>query len=179
MPQPPRRRCRKIRSRRSRTWPQAKANLDLNKSIVKSRKQLFAEGAIPGRDLDTAEAALVQAQAAYCGRQASGIGAQCEPRGSAQSGAGATQFGRRQIQGRRGAGDYSEIRSPINGVVTDRPLFAGETASAGTPLITVMDTSELLAKTHMAQALALELKVGDAAPVHVPGSPDPVPAKVP
>ena len=33
---------------------QAKANLDLNLSIVKSRKQLFAEGAIPGRDLDTA-----------------------------------------------------------------------------------------------------------------------------
>ena len=44
---------------------QAKANLDLNLSIVKSRKQLFAEGAIPGRDLDTAKAALVQAQAAY------------------------------------------------------------------------------------------------------------------
>jgi HlyD family secretion protein len=44
---------------------QAKANLDLNLSIVKSRKQLFAEGAIPGRDLDTAQAALVQAQAAY------------------------------------------------------------------------------------------------------------------
>ena len=50
---------------RARTWPQAKANLDLNQSIVNSRKQLFAEGAIPGRDLDTAQAALVQAQAAY------------------------------------------------------------------------------------------------------------------
>lgn len=46
-------------------YAQAKANLDLNTSIVNSRKQLFAEGAIPGRDLDTAQAALVQAQAAY------------------------------------------------------------------------------------------------------------------
>ncbi len=46
-------------------YAQAKANLDLNISIVNSRKQLFAEGAIPGRDLDTAQAALVQAQAAY------------------------------------------------------------------------------------------------------------------
>ncbi len=46
-------------------FAQAKANLDLNTSIVNSRKQLFAEGAIPGRDLDTAQAALVQAQAAY------------------------------------------------------------------------------------------------------------------
>jgi HlyD family secretion protein len=44
---------------------QAKANLELNQSIVQSRKQLLAEGAIPGRDLDTAQAALVQAQAAY------------------------------------------------------------------------------------------------------------------
>ncbi|MGA7803258.1 biotin/lipoyl-binding protein, partial [Bradyrhizobium sp.] len=44
---------------------QAKANLELNQSIVNSRKQLFAEGAIPGRDLDTAMATLVQAQAAY------------------------------------------------------------------------------------------------------------------
>ena len=46
-------------------YAQAKANLDLNQSIVNSRKQLFAEGAIPGRDLDTALAALVQAQAAF------------------------------------------------------------------------------------------------------------------
>ncbi len=44
---------------------QAKANLELNQSIVKGRTQLFQEGAIPGRDLDTAKTALVQAQAAY------------------------------------------------------------------------------------------------------------------
>lgn len=44
---------------------QAKAALDLNQSIANSRTQLFAQGAIPGRDLDTAKAALVQAQANY------------------------------------------------------------------------------------------------------------------
>src|SRR6202158_1611452 len=44
---------------------QATANLNLAQSIVTSRSQLFAEGAIPGRDLDTAKAALVQAQAAH------------------------------------------------------------------------------------------------------------------
>ncbi|MGC9159028.1 MAG: efflux RND transporter periplasmic adaptor subunit, partial [Terracidiphilus sp.] len=42
----------------------ARANLELNRSIVKSRERLFAEGAIPGRDLDTARAALVQARTA-------------------------------------------------------------------------------------------------------------------
>jgi multidrug resistance efflux pump len=44
---------------------QTKANLDLQQSIYTARKSLFAQGAIPGRDLDTATAALVQAQAAY------------------------------------------------------------------------------------------------------------------
>ena len=44
---------------------QAKANLELNQTIVNNRTQLFNQGAIPGRDLDTAKAALVQAQAAY------------------------------------------------------------------------------------------------------------------
>ena len=74
--------------------------------------------------------------------------------------------------------NYSEIRSPIAGVVTDRPLFAGETAAAGAPLLTVMDTSSLLAKTHIAQSLAQQLKVDDEASVSVPGIADPVAAKV-
>src|ERR1700740_594397 len=46
-------------------FAQSKANLELNQSIVKSRTELFTQGAIPGRDLDTAQAALVQAEAAY------------------------------------------------------------------------------------------------------------------
>ena len=73
---------------------------------------------------------------------------------------------------------YSEIRSPIDGVVTDRPLFAGETAAAGAPLLTVMDTSALIAKTHVAQSLAQQMKVGDEASVSMPGVEDPVTAKV-
>ena len=73
---------------------------------------------------------------------------------------------------------YTEIRSPISGVVTDRPLFAGETAAAGTPVITVMDTSALLAKLHLSQTQAQQLPMGAAATITVPGLADPVPAKV-
>jgi len=73
---------------------------------------------------------------------------------------------------------YTEIRSPINGVVTDRPLYAGETPAGGSPLITVMDTSSLLAKAHIAQTLAQQMKLGDEASLAVPGVTDPVPAKV-
>jgi len=158
---------------------QAKANLDLNRSIVSSRKQLFAEGAIPGRDLDTAEAALVQAQAEYDAaakrlesmRTVTHEAALKQARGELASAEG-------KLKGAQAQLSYSEIRSPIDGYVTDRPLFAGETAAAGAPLITVMETNTVLAKAHIAQAQAQRLKVGSDAEVHAPGINDAVPAKV-
>lgn len=160
-------------------FAQAKANLDLNTSIVNNRKQLFAEGAIPGRDLDTAQAALVQAQAAYdtaakhlesmqkVNREAELKTAQ----GNLTSAEGKYKAAAAQV-------GYTEIRSPIDGVVTDRPLYAGETPAGGSPLIIVMDTSSLLAKAHIAQSLAQQMKLGDEATIAVPGVADPVQAKV-
>lgn len=160
-------------------FTQAKANLDLNKSIVKGREQLFAEGAIPGRDLDTAKVALVQAQAAYDAASKHLQSVRSVSREAALKAAqGQLTSAEGKYKGAEAQVGYSEIRSPIDGVVTDRPLFAGETAAAGAPLITVMDTSVLLAKTHIAHSLSVQLKVGEAAEVHVPGVADPVPARV-
>jgi HlyD family secretion protein len=158
---------------------QAKANLDLNQSIVNARKQLFAEGAIPGRDLDTAQAALVQAQAAY-DTATKHLESQTSVahKASLEAAKGQLTSAEGKYQGAEAQVSYSEIRSPISGFVTDRPLFAGETVAAGSTLLTVMDTSALLAKTHLAQQLAQQMKVGDAATVTVPGLADPVPAKV-
>ena len=158
---------------------QAKANLDLNQSIVNSRKQLFTEGAIPGRDLDTAQAALVQAQAAYDAASKHLESVRSVSReASLKAAQGQLQSAQGKYEGAEAQKDYSEIRSPINGVVTDRPLYDGETAAAGAPLITVMDTSVLIAKTHVAQAVAQQLKVGSEASINVTGMSDPVPAKV-
>jgi HlyD family secretion protein len=158
---------------------QAKANLDLNQSIVVSRKQLFAEGAIPGRDLDTATAALVQAQAAYDTAKQHLESMQKVSREAAlKSAQGQLTSAKGKYLGAEAQVSYSEIHSPIDGVVTDRPLFAGETVAAGAPLITVMETSELLAKVHLSQALAQRMKIGDQASVSIPGLTDPVPAKV-
>lgn len=160
-------------------FAQAKANLELNESIVKSRKQLFAEGAIPGRDLDTAQAALVAAQATYDTTKMHLEAVQKVSREAAlQAAQGELTSAEGKLQGADAEVSYSEIRSPINGVVTDRPLFASETATAGTPLITVMDTTSLLAKTHLAQSVAQQMKVGDTAAVRVPGIDEPVQAKV-
>ena len=64
---------------------------------------------------------------------------------------------------------YSEIRSPIDGVVTERPLYVGEMAPAGSPLLVVMDTSSVIAKVHVPQEAAAVIQRGGAATIIAPG----------
>ncbi|MHB1023842.1 MAG: efflux RND transporter periplasmic adaptor subunit [Acidobacteriaceae bacterium] len=158
---------------------QAKANLNLQQKIYDARKDLFTQGAIPGRDLETAHAALVQAQTAY------DIAKKHLASVKAVSQAAALEIAKGQLESAEGKYkaaqamvNYTEIRSPINGVVTERPLFPGETATAGTPLLTVMDTSVLIAKAHLPQSQVQQLKVGADADVFVAGLPEPVAGKV-
>jgi HlyD family secretion protein len=158
---------------------QARAGLNLAQSIVDSRTQLFAEGAIPGRDLDTAKAGLVQAKATYeIAKQHLEAVQQTSRKAALESAQGQLTSAKGKYLGAEAQLGYTEIRSPIKGVVTDRPLFAGETAAAGTPVITVMDTSALLAKLHLAQTQAQQLSNGASASVVVPGVADPLQAKV-
>lgn len=158
---------------------QATANLNLNQSIVNGRKQLFAEGAIPGRDLDTATAALVQAQAAYDTAKKHLDSVQnVSHQAALKSAKGQLTSAEGKYLGAEAQVSYSQLKSPLNGVVTDRSLFAGETAPAGTPLITIMDTSSLLAKVHIAQRVAQRLALGDDATITVPGIEKSIPAKV-
>lgn len=158
---------------------QTKANLDLQQSIYNARKSLFAQGAIPGRDLDTATAALVQAQAAYDIASQHLTSQKAVTREAAmQNAKGQLHSAEGKLQGAQAGVSYSEIRSPIDGVVTDRPLFAGEIAAAGQPLVTVMDVSMLLAKAHVSQALAQQMHVGDEAEVSAPGVDEPAKGKV-
>jgi HlyD family secretion protein len=158
---------------------QAKATLDLNQSIVNSRTQLLAQGAIPGRDLDTAKATLVQSQAIYdIAKQHLEAVQQVSRKAALESAQGQLASAKGKYLGAEALLSYTEIRSPINGVVTDRPLFAGETAAAGTPVITVMDTSALIAKLHIGQIAAQQLSLGATATLTVPGIADTLPAKV-
>ena len=73
---------------------------------------------------------------------------------------------------------YTKITSPIDGVITDRPNYPGETPATGTPVITVMDLSQIVARAHVAQLEAASLKVGDPATITIPGQATSVKGKV-
>jgi multidrug efflux pump subunit AcrA (membrane-fusion protein) len=157
----------------------AKSALDAQQKIYNSRKELFEQGALPRRDLDSAQVTLVQTRSQY--QQAQKALDDLRRVGKEQAlknAGGQLSAAKGKLLSAEAQLSYSEIRSPIDGVITDRPLFPGELASANQPLLTVMNTSHLIAKSHIAQSQAITLKVGDDAEIHIAGRNDPVPAKV-
>ena len=157
----------------------AKAAFDAQQKVYDSRKELFQQGALPQRDFDAATVALAQARSQN--EQAQRQLADLQRLGKEQA-LKAAQGSRLSAEGKyRGAEaqlSYSEIRSPIDGYVTDRPLYVGDLATANQPMLTVMDTSRLIAKSHIAQSDAALLKVGNPAELKVAGLDEPIKGRV-
>jgi RND family efflux transporter MFP subunit len=96
---------------------------------------------------------------------------------TAKAAAGQLASAQGKYQGATAQLSYTEIHSPIDGVVTDRPNYPGETPPQGIPLLTVMDISSVIARAHIPQNQAALLKPGNAATISTPES-GPIPAKV-
>jgi multidrug efflux pump subunit AcrA (membrane-fusion protein) len=157
----------------------AKSAFDAQEKVFLSRKDLFQRGAIPRRDLDAAEVALVAARSQN--EQAQKQLADLQRVGKEQtlkSAQGQKLSAEAKYLGAKAQLSYSEIRSPIDGVVTDRPLYVGDLATANQPLLTVMNISKLIAKGHLPQSEAAQLKVGNPADIHVPGLEEAIAGKV-
>lgn len=157
----------------------AKAGFDAQQRVYNSRKDLFQQGAIPRRDLDAAEVSLSQAksQAEIAQRQLDDL-KRIGQRETERAASGQLSAAKGKYLNAASQLGYSEIRSPMSGIVTDRPQYAGELATANQPLITVMDMSRLIVKAHVAQQDAAMLKVGDAASIQIGGVSEPIDARV-
>lgn len=157
----------------------AKGLMEAQEKIYASRQDLFQQGALPRKELDQAGVDVTNSRNQYRIAQKhledlQSIGKQQALKGAA----GQLEAAKGKYLGAAAQLSYSEIRSPIDGVVTDRPLFPGEMAAAGTPLLTVMDVSQVIARAHIPQPDAALLKIGDKATIQVPGIDEPVEGKV-
>jgi HlyD family secretion protein len=157
----------------------AKENLDAQQKLYGSRKVLFDQGALPRKDLDTADVSLVQAKAQYEQAQKHLAGLQAVGHEQELKSAKAQLV---SAQGKYNSAvaqlRYSEIRSPIDGTVTDGPWYPGMMPQAGAPLVTVMDLSQMIAKAHIPQNQAALLKKGDTATLTAVGADEPIKGKV-
>ena len=158
---------------------QAKQALDAQEKVFESRQQLFDQGALPRKELDQSRVDITQArnQYAIAKKHVDYLVAKGKEQ-ELKSAAGQLESAKGKYLGAQAQLSYSEIRSPISGFITDRPLYPGEMAAAGTPLLTVMDLSSVIAKAHIPQSDAAALKVGDPGTMTVPGMEAPVEGKV-
>jgi len=148
----------------------AKDALDAQQAIYDNRQRLLQEGAIAEKDVNDARANLSQARTLYETTRKrledlKGFARDQELKAAAaQRDAARGRFESAQAQL-----GYSHLTSPIDGVVTDLPLYAGEMPPSGQPIVTVMDLSQVIARAHVSPAEAAELKVGNDANVIGPG----------
>ena len=147
----------------------AKQQLDSAQKLYDSRQSLYKEGAASSKDVSDADIALTQARNTYDLAQ---------KQLDLKIAEGQLTSAQGNREGIEASLNYTKIVSPIDGVVTDRPLYPGETASNSGPVITVMNVSQVIAKAHIDQQEAATLKVGDAATISVPGQPGSVKGKV-
>ena len=144
----------------------AEEALDAAQSVYKSREKLYQQGAIAQRLVEDAKVAFVQAQTASETAQqnlhsllSGGQSAQLK-NAEAQVAAAKAHFQSSDAQL-----SYTQVRSPISGVVADRPLNIGEMASSGTSLLTVIDISRVVARSNVPVNVASEMRAGQQAQI--------------
>lgn len=152
---------------------------EAEQKLYDSRENLYQQGAMPRKDLDQARVSLTQAKSQYEIAQQhwnalQAVGKEQE----LKSASGQLESARGKYQGSQAQLSYSEIHSPINGFVTERSLYPGEMATAGTPLLVIMDTSGIIAKAHIPHQDAALLKVGNPAELMAAGLEEKIPARL-
>ena len=153
--------------------------MQLAQKVYESQQNLFKQGATARKNVDEANLAFVQARNQYdlTRRHLESL----QKLGKEQqlkAAEGQLTSARGKYLGAQAQLSFAEVRSPIDGVVTDRPLYPGEMPAPGTPLITVMDLSQVVARAHIDQQQAAVLKVGNTASFSAPGIADDVSGKV-
>lgn len=161
------------------TVKNTQANLDDQQKLYASESRLYQQGAIARKQLNATSVALTAARSAYESAQKHlenlqtiGESAQREAaKGQLEAAHGRFLAASAQL-------DYSKIRSPIQGSVAERAVFPGDVAPAGKPLMIVMDTTRVIARLHIPQSQAAQLKLGDPATLKSANLPQTVPGKV-
>jgi HlyD family secretion protein len=153
--------------------------LEAQQKVYDSRQELFQQGALPRKELDQAGVDLTQARNLHEMAQKHLEAMQAIGRQQTlKSAAGQLASAKGKYLGAAAQLSYSEIRSPINGVIADRPLYPGEMAAAGTALLTVMDVSQVIARAHIPQQDAALLELGEKATITAQGEEQAVEGKI-
>lgn len=147
----------------------AQSAFDAAKKLYDSRAALQKEGALAQKQVDETKLQMVQAQtqletAQQHLKSLNGVGRQ-EAIRTAQAQMDAAKAHQEALAVQL---SYARVVSPISGVVAERQVNVGETASAGMPLVSVVDISQVRAVANVPAKEAASLRVGRPARVAGP-----------
>src|SRR5665213_392179 len=147
----------------------AQQTLDAAQKLYDNRIALKRAGALAQKLVDDAKVALSQAQSqfdvAQRHLQAFNQVSQREAiaGGQAQVAAAKAHYDAAAVQA-----SYGQIRSPISGVISDRSIYPGEIAASGSPLVSIVDISQLVARANVPVKEASAISVGRPARIAGP-----------
>lgn len=148
----------------------ARQGLEAARKLYENRQTLQREGALAQKLVDDAKVAMVQAESQFAtvqrhleslqqvGRQEQVKGAQAQ-----------VDSAKARYQNAEAQLSYTEIRSPIDGVVADRPLFPGEMAASGSAIISIINVSQVIARANVPVKDAASIRAGQRAAIAAPG----------
>jgi HlyD family secretion protein len=147
----------------------ARQALDAAKRLYENRVELQKQGALAQKLVDDARVSLAQAQSQLdtAQRHLESVqqvtGTEQAKAAQAQVDAAKAHYDSLAVQV-----VYAEIRSPISGVVADRPIYPGETASAGAAIVSIVDISQVVARANVPVKEAASIRVGRPATITGP-----------
>ncbi|MBV9304376.1 MAG: efflux RND transporter periplasmic adaptor subunit [Acidobacteriaceae bacterium] len=147
----------------------AQQALDATRKVYESRLNLFHEGALARKLVDDAQVAMVQAQSQYdtAQRHLESF-QQVSERQQVKSAEAQLAAAQAHYQSAEAQLSYAEIHSPINGIVSDRPVYPGEMANSGSPIISVVDISQVVARANIPVKEAGAIQAGRPATISEP-----------
>lgn len=145
----------------------ALAALNQAQKFYDRRRQLFEQGAIPGRDLLVTETELTQARIQH------EVAVKTLRLLESQSQEKDLEIARSRVEQARGRLafieaqlSYSELRSPFAGTITEQFLFPGDMAKPDTAVFTVADLSAAVARAQVPESSAADIRRGEACSLH-------------
>lgn len=138
-----------------------KAALDQAQKNFQRRQQLFQQGAIPQRDLLQSQTELATARTNYevALRSLDLLQNQSQGRDIAMAKSRVEQAQAR-LAGANATLQFTELRSPFSGTITEQFQYPGDMAKPDAPVYTVMDLSTVIARAQVPEANAAAVRTG-------------------
>jgi HlyD family secretion protein len=139
----------------------AKAALDQAQKFYDRRRELFRQGAIPNRDLVTAETDLAQAKTAdEVARNSLDLLQKHSAAQDVQIARSRLEQARARLAQIEAQLTFADIRSPFSGTVSEQFMWPGDMANPNAPMFTVMNLSTAVARGQVAESEAAHVSAG-------------------